>query len=1056
MKRPIIGGAKLLAAIALITLGMATANAEPIGSGLAAYLTFDDAVVTNRVPNSTITGVTLSASGIESGVKSGQYGHSGFGGYLDINQGWARLDGSQNLTFENGNDFTICIWMRIEGAQTGDPVFVGNGNWGTTSRPGVLLATASNSSGWVSSLNYSVNGTSRVRVNSNDASMNIQMGKWTFYAISHTADDKFRYFMSSSSGTLATISELDAPDFKMLFDDPAARMPFHLGQDGTGTYTSKFVGKIDEFALWTRGLSPSDINAIYQNGRRGHLFDDLLKPEMSMTDAGNGNTDLSFAGARSGGYELYVGSGAADGGADRFAWDHLDYVTNIAPTDSSCTFALPEAFKNEGRYYRFFLTKDPNYQEIEYIQNTEGYAKAYCHTGVNPTKDTTVVGEVEVVNGYGYNEIFGACDTGNKLFYHLAFFYNEMKWDTEILKLPAAGGSTIKFGSGTTGVRYAFDYGVTGASCWEASTGAASMYQALLSDRTTFPDMTNPIAIFRCENVNGTQYDSSFQGKMYSFAISTNGMVACDYIPAKNASGVAGFYDAATKTFIPSETEVAFTGGAATVGRLTVQSATAKAATASDPVTAYWIGGANGAIDDPESWHCENSYGDAIETVPSLLTDITIANVGQMFNVPANSEFLCNSIAITASISMAGDCDWRGVDLAKVTAAGAVDLAGHKFYLAASADIGNAVAFTDLTGGGELHVEIPPSTAVENTGLTLAGAVKLVKDGDGTLTANRPNQSNTGGIYVNAGTLKTTAFISTGVLGASGSKVKVGSCGTLQIESGYTGLENYDLELAGGILYMYNNRALAGRSTIGSMTLSANSTLKLETVVGVGNDATCDAQTANGAVWNLGGYELTVLLETAPTDFFVGRDNAVKPVFRNGTIILLSQDGFWQDYGSDASDHVCYRYGMKNTRQRADSSTYDFVNTIPAWANFSNDGTMSVYGTYTPSATNLCFKIRMMNGSTINLAGRNNAMPTALDGPSNGSVRTMTFESGATVNIDLGSRSLTNGENIVSWSAIPAGITFVNSSATSRQHSWTLDIRNDGIYVYRGTTLIVR
>ena len=33
-----IGGAKFLAAIVSVTLGMATANAEPIGSGLAAYL----------------------------------------------------------------------------------------------------------------------------------------------------------------------------------------------------------------------------------------------------------------------------------------------------------------------------------------------------------------------------------------------------------------------------------------------------------------------------------------------------------------------------------------------------------------------------------------------------------------------------------------------------------------------------------------------------------------------------------------------------------------------------------------------------------------------------------------------------------------------------------------------------------------------------------------------------------------------------------------------------------------------------------------------------------
>ena len=125
---------------AATTLGAMPANAEPIGSGLAAYLTFDDAVVSNRVPNATITGVTLSESGITSGVKNGEFGRTGFGGYLDIDQGWARLDGSQNLTFENGNDFTIMVWMRAEANQVSDPVIFGNGNWTSTGNPGVLLA----------------------------------------------------------------------------------------------------------------------------------------------------------------------------------------------------------------------------------------------------------------------------------------------------------------------------------------------------------------------------------------------------------------------------------------------------------------------------------------------------------------------------------------------------------------------------------------------------------------------------------------------------------------------------------------------------------------------------------------------------------------------------------------------------------------------------------------------------------------------------------------------------------------------------------------------------
>ena len=142
---------------------------------------------------------------------------------------------------------------------------------------------------------------------------------------------------------------------------------------------------------------------------------------------------------------------------------------------------------------------------------------------------------------------------------------------------------------------------------------------------------------------------------------------------------------------------------------------------------------------------------------------------------------------------------------------------------------------------------------------------------------------------------------------------------------------------------------------------------------------------------------------------------------------------------------------MKNTRQRADSSTYDFVNNISRDANFTQDGTMSVYGTYTPSDTNLCMKIRMMNGSTINLAGRNNAMPTALDGPNNGSLRAMTFETGATINLDFGSRRLKQDEKVVSWSSIPNGIKFVNP-----QRKWSLIVTSDGIYVSQGLKIFIR
>ena len=259
---------------AAATLGAVSAGAEPLGSGLAAYYTFNEAQMTNLVPNSVVTGVTFSASGIESGVKSGEFGHSGFGGYLDIDQGWARLDGSQNLEFENGNDFTICVWMRAEANQSSDPLIFGNGNWNTTSAPGVLLSMSS-----IVRFNYSISGTSR-----QSGSVTAELGKWVFYAIAHTSDGKFKYYYCNSSGVLEVAKEHDAPNLKLVYDSIAERKPFYLGQDGTGAYSKTFVGKLDEFALWTRGLQQSDIETIYKNGRKGRMIDDLLKPEMLVTD----------------------------------------------------------------------------------------------------------------------------------------------------------------------------------------------------------------------------------------------------------------------------------------------------------------------------------------------------------------------------------------------------------------------------------------------------------------------------------------------------------------------------------------------------------------------------------------------------------------------------------------------------------------------------------------------------------------------------------------------------------------------------------------------------
>jgi hypothetical protein len=1025
----------------------AAANAGSLYNGLAAYYTFDEAQPANHIPNATITGLTLSGSGEQSGTLNGDYGHSGFGGYLDLAGGWARIEGSEDLAFENGNDFTVAVWMRAESSQTGDPVFFGNGNWNAGKQPGVILSmyyNAVHTDGIA--CNYANPGieTGRIRVNSYPA----PLATWVFCAVSHTADGKFRFWRSSEKGALTLVAENDAADLALVYANPEERRPFYLGQDGTGAYPLPFTGKLDEFAFWTRGLDPADINAIYQNGRKGRPLQSLLMPGMAMGDETAGNVTLTFEGEHSGNWGLYIGYGAADGGADKFAWDNFEQVATIASTDTSYTYALPAEFAADGLYYRFFFAKDMTYQEVEYVQNTHPTSEAsYFDSGIVPARYTTVFTDVEIDGGETYGNIFGCCDGANYYYYHLGFFWNEKLWYTEISKSSATPSLTTKFGSADVGDRTSFEFSPPGVYWWNSVTEGAADWRATAANPAALAYSDVPMYVFRCRKIDGSFYDKSFVGKMYALCVSENGSLSRDYVPVKNGT-TAGFYDLVERRFVASASAYPFAAGPATSGRLCVQTATAKAKPAGAPVSAYWVGGATSRLDSPASWHCVDETGREVVAIPQSFTDITVPYSSGMFSVPEDSGFECRSVSLASGVSLEYDCDWRGMDFSKVTAAGPLDLAGYSFAILANENPGDALAYTDTEGGGELHIEVPDGKTVINTKIALSGAATLVKDGAGTLVANKQNQSNTGGVRVDGGVLVTTAYVNAGVLGATGARVEIGPYGTLRVENGYAGLENHDLVLAGGTLHMKNSELLPGRSVIGSLSQTADSRIRLESTQS--NDGYCDTEAANGTVWNLGGFELTVEFLTDKSDFMLGRGKSVKPVFRNGTIVLQNDVGYWHDEGIDASDGVTYVYGMKYVRQQNTASVWNLVNNIPEDANVGNGGPLCIYGTYTPNSE-VAMRLKMMNGSTIDLEECTNAWPVALGGEGE-LARVLDYEENATVRIWLGERHLgSENRKIVSWDSRPVGIHF-----TDKAKKWTLSAKADGLYAQKGFSFVVK
>ena len=129
---------------------------------------------------------------------------------------------------------------------------------------------------------------------------------------------------------------------------------------------------------------------------------------------------------------------------------------------------------------------------------------------------------------------------------------------------------------------------------------------------------------------------------------------------------------------------------------------------------------------------------------------VTVGGVAKIYDRKNNEVVEFSKVNGTESVNvgavsgepLGGDC---------VEIDGNIDLKGHKLTVG---DLAGTGTITDSVGGGELHVSVPVGLVVENVGVTLAGSLKLVKDGAGTFIGAKSGQTYTGGTLVNAGLLK--------------------------------------------------------------------------------------------------------------------------------------------------------------------------------------------------------------------------------------------------------------------------------------------------------------
>ena len=396
-----------------------------------------------------------------------------------------------------------------------------------------------------------------------------------------------------------------------------------------------------------------------------------------------------------------------------------------------------------------------------------------------------------------------------------------------------------------------------------------------------------------------------------------------------------------------------------------------------------------------------------------------------------------------------------------------VDLAGHSLTLVDTVGSGT---ITDAIGGGELHVNVASGKTVENSTLTFAGQMKLVKDGAGTFVGAKADQMYTGGTVANAGWLKQGAY--SGSWGPHKSLITI--CKDENADTGagfdWNGMANdqsttaYSFKIAG--TGPDGDAAMKTSAAFGSNYWNANFIADME----LDGDATVKACLTHMNVYgfeycNAFGHNLVMnghTLTVAAGDAFAFRGVTVTG---GGTIVSVpdtsSDNGMRRlSFYGEASDlstttlDVHDRCGLnleknvtvkdfidRRTLQWNDGTSAN--NKVTADAD-STAGMLFVIGRFKPLSTKLWSRVTLGDATHLSPTFDLSALEGTFEEPAVGAIA-LNFAEGANVNIDVGSRAIAVGDKLISWRGMPeCSFTLVYSGEARPIEAVA---RTDGLYV---------
>ena len=342
------------------------------------------------------------------------------------------------------------------------------------------------------------------------------------------------------------------------------------------------------------------------------------------------------------------------------------------------------------------------------------------------------------------------------------------------------------------------------------------------------------------------------------------------------------------------------------------------------------------------------------------------------------------------------------------------------------------VALTRATDAGELHLDVPAGANFVNDKIVLTGKLRLVKDGAGTLTVARNNQGYTGGTEIAGGTIVMAGAPANWPLGGNGIKRAGAALVKLDPET--------MLDLNGKTGWGYTTIDFAGGKVRGATTqFNADWLVTADSVL-----ETTGAMTANlytGVNLNQQTLKIDIAVAKTLTADWSGLSNGRLDIASGGTFaVSKALDARTVDLRMNAAFNL--------------AAALDVRDYLAVYNADYNTGTaaLNVWGRFTPMV-DYFYGCTLQDGAVLDLSYRQGVWST-MSRFSNGA-KTVSFADEATITVDLGTRQIGKGGQVVAWDAAPANLAGLTFKLAASRQGW-LEVKPDGIYYRSGMAVIVR